>query len=78
MRIGSIITVHIGILIIKLTTTNRGIIMRTATIKKFYELAENQKVQALNLWSIDYEALGRDHRFESNGTFSNIGWVEVY
>ena len=52
--------------------------MRTATIKKFYELAENQKVQALNLWSIDYEALGRDHRFESNGTFSNIGWVEVY
>lgn len=27
---------------------------------------------------IDYEALGRDHRLESNGTFSNIGWVEVY
>ena len=25
--------------------------MRTATIKKFYELAENQKIQALNLWT---------------------------
>ena len=27
---------------------------------------------------IDYEALGRDHRLENNGTFSDIGWVEVY
>jgi hypothetical protein len=27
---------------------------------------------------IDYEALGRDHRLESNGTFSELGWVEVY
>jgi len=27
---------------------------------------------------IDYEALGRDHRLESNGTFSDLGWVEVY
>ena len=27
---------------------------------------------------IDYESLGRDHRLESNGTFSNIGWVEIY
>ena len=27
---------------------------------------------------IDYEALGRDHRLESNGTFSDLGWVEIY
>lgn len=27
---------------------------------------------------IDYEAVGRDHRLESNGTFSDLGWVEVY
>ena len=27
---------------------------------------------------IDYEGVGRDHRLNSNGTFSNLGWVEIY
>lgn len=27
---------------------------------------------------IDYKAVGRDHRLESNGAFSELGWVEVY
>lgn len=26
---------------------------------------------------IDYEAIGRDHGFEVNGTFTDIGWVEL-
>ena len=26
---------------------------------------------------IDYEAIGRDHGYEVNGTFTDIGWVEL-